>query len=779
MIKELSDISRTNQIKIDESENVAEKLFQYLFRVGKGIAHFEYKPSDDFQRKDSNSKDEFYKKRHQDIKRKVKERLLEYGETPTNSEDIQYFLSYIEKKTYVFFLYPTSSEKINSGWKQLFDDIRSRERIFNLVFKFYLLSRNFLPETMNGFEELLLIHSKKQTKDKKALIVWGQNLLIKYNKHNVLTLTLSRKRRCLKQNKNSKSKIKDDLELGELLIYNNKNYYFERDLDARQKNDIAFMKFPKEETDFEFEVFKKTQLYHYQNLITQLELFLTECGIGFKSLSFQANHYLSDRFVKDNQIETLETLEIINNTGFDFTEDKQQFLENLLKHEGISSVTFYNSGKTISTYERLSEEEDNIYWKITEVVLWSNIELDQKTNYLVFNKTLKEETGSMGYRGENDLWYPSDNFKAKSKVDFYSQLKKKYNYLDKKEFFSLQGMNLSELKPVGKSNTKSVSILNINKNKKIDRDSLREYTRDILGDDFFKLDNNEAIISYLKAEQDTEKWKSFCKKYNIKVSSEFQKVLIELGIKNWIRKSLTESTKVGLQITPQSFSKKQFFAIYVRSPKKEEAKVVAVEFRYENDRVFIQNVISDQKEIRKRFPFLKLRKNSESLLNNQQYFVDELEKVCISCYTDDHFTPTLIGRNGILEQMENKTLKINRTTQGKDSSKLLPLATYYNAQINSSERRDMICLDLQNETFIQYFIPPAQSIPRSIKRGLRVYHLLGKIYGENEKTLSTSELIETPIAALHFSTLTQNLLKISENSQSSLLQKVARVFIEN
>ena len=176
---------------------------------------------------------------------------------------------------------------------------------------------------------------------------------------------------------------------------------------------------------------------------------------------------------------------------------------------------------------------------------------------------------------------------------------------------------------------------------------------------------------------------------------------------------------------------------------------------------------------------MKLRKNSEDLRDNQQYLVDESEKVFISCYTDDFFTPTLIGRNGILEEMENKTLKINRTTKVKDRSKLLPLATYYNAKIKPSKLKDMICLDLSNETFIQYFIPPAQSIHDSIKTGFRVYHLIGHTYGEDEKTLSTSELIETPIAALHFNTLTHNVLKINENSQSSLLQKVARVFIEN
>lgn len=92
----------------------------------------------------------------------------------------------------------------------------------------------------------------------------------------------------------------------------------------------------------------------------------------------------------------------------------------------------------------------------------------------------------------------------------------------------------------------------------------------------------------------------------------------------------------------------------------------------------------------------------------------------------------------------------------------------------------MICLDLQNETFIQYYVPPAKALDSSIKRGFRVYHLIGKKYSEkSDKSIYTSELIEHPITALHFSTLTQNVLKIGDNSQSSLLQKVAKVLIKN
>ena len=186
----------------------------------------------------------------------------------------------------------------------------------------------------------------------------------------------------------------------------------------------------------------------------------------------------------------------------------------------------------------------------------------------------------------------------------------------------------------------------------------------------------------------------------------------------------------------------------------------------------------DVQQIKKRFQFLRQRKNSEKLNDNQQYLVDESEQIYISFYTENLYTPTLIGRNGILEEMENGNLKINRERQDDNGSNLLPLVSYYNNDIKPINRiQKMICLDLQNETFIQYYIPSSKSIARVIKKGFRVYHLIGNTYSKHP--ITTDRLIDLPITALHFSTLTQNILKIGDNSQSSLLQKIAKVLIEN
>lgn len=763
----LSDISRTNQLKISQhikNEEIAEKLFQYLFKMNKGIEHFSIKG---WFTKEEYSQPDFYEKRHKIIKDEIQKRLSEQGEKPAYS-DIQYFFSYSNGDNNVFFLSPN---KTHSGWKHLFCEKwgnSNRERIFNLIFKFHILAQGLPVETINGFEELLLVHSINLNKSKDALFVWGQNVLVNYNYHNVLTLTLTRKSRLFLPTDNYSTL--DGEEIGELLVYKKKKYYFERDLDARRKNSILFMRFDRDNEDFD--KFKRTQLYYYQNLMMELENFLGECSITYEAGDFQADHYLENSFIKN--VESVETLEVINNIGVDLTESDKQFLQHFLKHHGVSHLTFYNAGKTISIYEKVEfENEEDSCWKITETIPWSDIELDSSKNYLVFNKSLEEEAGSMAYQREDGFWYPSTKLNFESKLDFYSQLKRRFNYLDTGEFFSTQGINVSEFRTVGDVKS-SWSVLNYTGHK-IDQEALNLDTRPFTNGRF--LDVADSISSYLVGQHDSEKWEKFCDKHKIKISPEFQKVLIELGIKNWIRESL-RNPDFGLPITPQSFFEKRFFAIYVRSPRKEDTKAVAVEFLYKEGCIYVMGIIRDVQEINKRFRFLRKRSSSEKLIDNQQYFVDEAEQSYISCYTDDYFTPTLIGRNGILEELKAGELKIDRTVDSEDSSRLLPLVMYYNGDVRPIKRiQNMVCFDLTNELFIQYYVPSGGSLGNTIKNGFRVYHLIGHKY--SKEPIPTSELICHPITALHFSTLTQNVLKISDNSQSSLLQKVAKVLVEN
>lgn len=787
LIKEQSDISRTNQLKILPNQDIAEQLYQYLFQAGKGIEHFElkYPPATDESNEDvenSNSETEsssedsqsdFYRERHKYIKNEIKKRLSQYGEEVKYS-DIQYFLSRNNGKNYIFFLSPN---KNHSGWKRLFRE--NKERIFNLSFKFYLLYSVLPSQTIKGFEELFFLHSKNLAESKNALLVWGQNLFVRYNYHNVLTLTLTRKsRKFLPQDRNDYNTV-DGEDLGELIVYKDKSYYYSRDRDARRSNSIYFMDFRRDVDNEQYDKFKKTQLYHYQNLMNKLEAFLQECKIEFEILDFQADHYLENPFI--NNIEAAESLEIINNTGIDLTEIDQQFLQKFFKNKGVSVLTFYNSGNTISIYEKIEHEEDPC-WRITEVIPWSKIELDRGKNHLVFNKLLEKELGSMAYQRDDGLWCPSTKLEERSQIDFYSQLKSKYNYLDTGEFYSIQGINIpvfriiQQTKQGRQKEGEETKLSVLNYPSSIDIDNLRQDCQTFSNGQ--SLEVEDYLTCYLSQQNDSKKWENFCKTYKLKIAPEFEKIKIELGIKNWIKQSL-DNTNCSLPINFQSFSEKEFWTIYVRIPRNQESRAVAVQFYYNNGYIYLKEIIRDINEIKRKFRFLRRQKNnSEKLINNQQYFVDESEKIYVSCYTSDNFTPILIGRHKIIEELKNGTLKINRKTNKEDSADLLPLVLYYNLRTKPiKEIKNRICFDLHNESFIQYFVPSAKPLDQKIKKGFRVYHLIGKKY--SGESISTSELIEHPIAALHFGTLTQNILKISDNSQSSLLQKIAKVLVEN
>ncbi|MBL0294941.1 MAG: hypothetical protein IPQ04_11950 [Saprospiraceae bacterium] len=363
-----------------------------------------------------------------------------------------------------------------------------------------------------------------------ALYVWGQTVLIKYNYKDVLTLKLSRKSMSFL----SKDKyfILGGDELGELLIHHEQPYKF-----------------------------KQTQLFHYRNLVNLLEVFLRTCGISFVPLDFQADHFLENPFIKN--IDSIASLEIINNTGFDLVAKSRDLLQNFLRYLGVSSVTFYADGKTLSTYQQLNVDGDDAKcWEIQEVIPWVDVALDKGKNYLVLNRELESEAGSMAYRREDGLWSPAADMQGESSVDFCSLRKRKLKFIDTGEFFSTQGINLSNFQAVKKSSKRANSdtasfLIYDHAQMKIDKDKLYQEAAPFTGGQY--LENEDLIIAYLSGQNNVEQIGFFKERHNIKLSPEFQKVLIELGIKNWIKESIGD-TKIGLPVALQSFSEQKFFA---------------------------------------------------------------------------------------------------------------------------------------------------------------------------------------------------------------------------
>lgn len=796
MISSLSDISRTNQLKIISLlEEIAEKLHQYLFNNGKGIESFPAYSKQNMEEEQPNDDDDLEDEHlnrfiewHREIKQKIRERLAMQGEDLKEAYPPQYVMAKVDEKWQVFYLSPN---KKYAGWKDAFIDPKNanyRQTILNLIFKAYLLSK--LPRDFMSNEymdKLLLIHSINPAKIGDGLEVWGQTLFLNYNRHHVITLTLSRKNLLFSKKDPYRMFDGDDVRL---LKY----YDYSKKLDARRENEISFMIFPPRKDKEPFETFKKTQLYYYQYLMTQLEEFLQACKITYEPLDFQADHYLQDRFIK--HLPPVGALEIINNSGTDLTDTDKQALEHIFYDFGsVSVLTFYDDGKSISTYEQIKLEEKTC-WKITQAITWTGINLDTDKNYLVFNKILNNQTEqSTAHQKEDGYYYPAKKIDNKPSVDFYSQLKRTYNYLNREKFFSTQGVDIAEVKIISHNkNTRSV----LKRPKTIKETKKSNETRKAfrINDDVLLQDTeaftdgklllaDQQIIAYLAGQQDKEERKKFYEKYAFKLSPEFQKIFIELSIKNWVRSAVLDQS-VSFPIPFKELPEQKFFAIYVRNPKKPAKKsqkptekIIAVEFLYKEGNLSITRVLYNLIAKDRFRSVLKTKKATpEELLNGRHYLVDEKQNVCISCYTDNFFTPTLIGAKTILQKLKDGTLQINRNMYN-----LLPLVLHYKTGDKRKKRelRNMICLDLHNkqEKFMQYYIPLAGNPKALLKdaEGFRIYHIIGQTF--SGRALTTDELSEHPLTELHFSTLTQNILKISDNSQSSLFQKIAKVFIEN
>ena len=772
----VSDVSRTNQIKIEDSpDEVAECFYQYLHNKGKGIEHFIL---DSTWRSNTNDGDaNQYRTRDQYIKEQVKQRLALYKDGQETAEP-QYFVAYSNGQTHVYFLSPN---KENSTWKSLYcgSETGHRQRILNLLFKFHIISQSLSSDAISGFEEVILPHTKELGKKNDTLYVWGLMVKINFNRHQVLTMHLQKRFQTFSPKDNFRTL--DGEGLGEIQIYNKKKYYLNSKHNSRKKNKIVFMHFGKD--DEGYENFKKTQLYYYQLLMSELEKFLQECHINFSRLDFQANCYLDHAFITDEHLEKAESrdsLVIINNTGFDLRDIDLLFLKNYFKFQGVSDITFYKQGKTISEYYSVEmDDETEACWQIIEVFPWNEIKPEQSHNYLVFNRELDEDSGSMAYQGNDGFWYCSTDAHEDLRMDFYSQFKRRFSYLAAGVFYSMQGINVKGFIAVvndKKKNRSGDTPILTYLEEKINLDDFRQDCGAYANGQYLGID--DSIVLYVGNQANTQSLEKFFEKHKIKISPEFQRVLIEISIKSWIRAALT-NPRLGLPINNMAFPEKRFYTIFVRSRKNGNVQAVAVDFLYKSGYIYINGVIRDLDTIEKKFPFLRRRKykSEEILVNDQEMYVDETCQSRISCYTNDFFTPTLIGRHGILEEIAMGTLEIGRKTRRENSSRLLPLVTYYSGETIPMNRiRDMICFDTEKKDFIQYYVPPKSGLNQSVKNGFRVYHLIGY---QNSEAMTTQELIEHPLVALHFNTLTQNILKISENSQSSLLQKVAKVLIEN
>ena len=274
------------------------------------------------------------------------------------------------------------------------------------------------------------------------------------------------------------------------------------------------------------------------------------------------------------------------------------------------------------------------------------------------------------------------------------------------------------------------------------------------------------------------------KSLEIKNTSSLDKTIVELKIKDLFNKNLHHGVGIPVSTFKKNFPEKAaqfedkiFTVVVVRNPKYQDEKSVAISFLYKDGNIYIQDILRDTNSISSKYRFLIKHKRNDRLIDNQLFFVDEANQICLSSYTDPYYTPLYLGGTNILTERRNETLQLSR---GPKKNTFLPLVLYYNQQ-DRDTTKNMICLDLSQDNFIQYFVPPSGPLRATLKKGFRIYHLLG-YYNTGQSInskLTTYHIMQQPLTYLFFSTITQNILKISENSQSPILKKFARILIDN
>jgi len=212
----------------------------------------------------------------------------------------------------------------------------------------------------------------------------------------------------------------------------------------------------------------------------------------------------------------------------------------------------------------------------------------------------------------------------------------------------------------------------------------------------------------------------------------------------------------------------EFTLLYVRSlfGKKMNffASVVDVEIKESSLSIISSKIINSELRLRHECPFLGKRK----VFNDSFYIYDKLHKTLLTSYSSDR-VPQIIGNTVVdnISMAESEDLTVNRKSATDIS--VLP---YY---LLPKERKQYHHIYLQERgPDLLYFVAPKQRPNQEIAKQNRISNILTFDEGGN-----LLKALEQPVTKLFLSSFTEDILKINEVSKSSLLEKVAKLYLEN
>ncbi len=220
----------------------------------------------------------------------------------------------------------------------------------------------------------------------------------------------------------------------------------------------------------------------------------------------------------------------------------------------------------------------------------------------------------------------------------------------------------------------------------------------------------------------------------------------------------------------------QFILVAVRNFKKGKGKasyiaVTHIEFKSGRLSISPAKLYDDEQRVRYEVPGMNTE-CVDRLRNDSFYLVDVEQQVIISRYTTNR-VPQIIGsaERCSLETARVNTGKIQKT--GHPQRTCLPYYLTPKPKGHSASRYQQLFIQKNGDEAL-LFCTTSNQINQSPHKAIRVYNLVAKDFsGQSVDALNTAA------AQLLLRTYTLDLLRYKEVTQSSLLEKIARMMLEN
>lgn len=213
----------------------------------------------------------------------------------------------------------------------------------------------------------------------------------------------------------------------------------------------------------------------------------------------------------------------------------------------------------------------------------------------------------------------------------------------------------------------------------------------------------------------------------------------------------------------------QLTLVYVRIQgrgkyKKTYASIVGISIFNKTLSINSQKTLSSEQRLRSQCSFLAKR----TLYNDSFCIFDEANNNLLITYNSDR-VPRIIGNQQIdsLKVSEKNNDKVRRVSKKKDT--ILP---YYLLPL---ERKQYHHIYLQQQEHdLLYFVSKINKPKPKIEKQSLIYNI--RTFNKNGNILNS---LDQAVTEIYLKSFTENILKLNEVSKSSLLEKIAKIYITN